>query len=60
MIQCDQEKLEIKGTKSTLLTEATIILSNLIRTGGISDIEDLLILFEAVGKELRNEFEEGE
>lgn len=60
MIKCDQETLEIKGSKSKLLTEATLILSNLIRTGVISDVEELLILFEAVAKELRNEFEEGE
>ena len=60
MIQCTQDKLEIKGSKPKLLTEATLILSNLIRKGVISDVKDLLILFETVGRELRNEFEEVE
>lgn len=60
MILCNKEKLELKGDKATLLTEATLIFSNLIRAGAISEAEELLILFEAVAKELRNEFEEGE
>ena len=60
MIKCDNEKLEVKGSSSELLTELTLIFSNLIKEGAINDLEDLLVVFEAVSKDLRNEFDKGE
>ena len=60
MIKCDNEKLEVKGSRNELLTELTLIFSNLIKEGAINDVEDLLVLFEAVSKDLRNEFDKEE
>lgn len=57
MIKCDNEKLEVKGPKNELLTELTLIFSNLIKEGAITEVEDLLVFFEAVSKDLRNEFD---
>lgn len=60
MIKCDNEKLEVKGSRYELLTELTLIFSNLIKEGAINDVEDLLVIFEAVSKYLRNEFDNKE
>lgn len=60
MIKCDNEKLEVKGSHSELLTELTLIFSNLIKEDAINDVEDLLVVFEAVSKDLRNEFDNKE
>ena len=60
MIKCDNEKLEVKGSRNELLTELTIIFSNLIKEGAINDAEDLFVVFEAVSKDLRNEFDNKE
>ena len=60
MIKCDNEKLEVKGSRNELLTELTLIFSNLIKEGAINDAEDLLVVFEAVSKDLRNEFDNKE
>ncbi len=60
MIKCDNEKLEVKGSRNELLTELTLIFSNLIKEGAINDTEDLLVVFEAVSKDLRNEFDNKE
>lgn len=57
MINCDNNKLEVKGSTNELLTELTLIFSNLIKEGVINDVEDLLVLFEAVSKYLRYEFD---
>ena len=57
MIKCDVEKLEVKGSRSDLLTELTLIFSNIIKEGAITELEDLLVLFEAVSNDLRNEFD---
>ena len=57
MINCDNNKLEVKGSTNELLTELTLIFSNLIKEGVINDVEDLLVLFEAVSKYLRCEFD---
>lgn len=54
MIKCDNEKLEVKGSRNELLTELTLIFSNLIKEGAINDAEDLFVIFEAVSKDLRN------
>ena len=60
MIKCDHEKIEFKGSRTHLLTELTLIFSNLIKEGAINDAEDLLVVFEAVSKALRNEFDNKE
>ena len=60
MIKCDNEKLEVKGSRNELLTELTLIFSNLIKEGTINDAEDLFVVFEAVSKDLRNEFDKEE
>ena len=60
MIKCDHEKIEFKGSRSYLLTELTLIFSNLIKEGAITEVEDLLVLFEAVSKDLKNEFDNKE
>ena len=60
MINCDNEKLEVKGSRNVLLAELTLIFSNLIKEGAINDVEDLLVVFEAVSKDLRNEFDNKE
>ena len=60
MIKCDKEKLEFKGSRNELLTELTLIFSNIIKEGAITEVEDLLVLFEAVSKYLRNEFDNKE
>lgn len=60
MIKCDHEKIEVKGSRSDLLTELTLIFSNFIQQGIITVVEDLLVLFEAVSKDLRNEFDNKE
>lgn len=60
MIKCSPESCEIKGSKVDLVTCASIIFSELIKTGVLSDVEDIFILFEAVSKLLRNDFDESE
>ena len=60
MIKCDHEKIEFKGSRPELLTELTLIFSNLIKEGPINAAEDLVLVFEAVSKVLRNEFDKGE
>ena len=57
MIKCDNGKLEFEGSKKVLLVELTLIFSNLIQEGAINDVEDLLVLFEAVSRYLKNEFD---
>lgn len=60
MIKCDNEKLEVKGSKNVLLAEFVLIFSNLIKEGIITEVEDLLVLFEAVSRYLNNEFDNKE
>ena len=60
MIKCENEKLEVKGSRNALLSELTHIFSILIKEGAINDAEDLLVVFEAVSKDLRNEFADKE
>lgn len=57
MINCDKNECELKGKRTELFTEITLIFEHLIKSGCINDVEDVFVIFEAISKCLRNDFD---
>lgn len=59
MIKSDKDKIFLSGTSSQIFAELTLIFERLIKED-VMGLLELLTLFEAVSKCLRNEFADKE
>ena len=60
MINCSKTSCKIAGERTELFAEISLIFEHLITLGCINNVEDLFIIFEAISKLLRKDFDDKE